>query len=157
MLVSEALLMCEVPPFALFRLVRGTRRREGPMNESGEDEGWTPPANVTYPPRIPRFASEEEAREFFGTHDTSPYVDQMEDVTDNPPATLGTGPGREGSKARKRPPEGRMDLVSLRMPGEMIENVKKVAAQRHLPYQTLMRSWIGERLDEELRALGQRR
>lgn len=39
-----------------------------------------------------------------------------------------------------------MDLVSIRIPSEMIEAVKEIAAQRHLPYQTLMRSWIGERL-----------
>ena len=42
-----------------------------------------------------------------------------------------------------------MDLVSLRFPAEMIEAVKEIAAQRHLPYQTLMRSWIGERLEQE--------
>ncbi len=126
------------------------------MNESERDEAWTPPSNTTYPERIPTFASEEEAREFFDTHDIAPYWDQMEDVTESPPATLGIGPGREGSRARKRPPESRMDLVSLRIPAEMIEGIKRIAAQRHLPYQTLMRSWIGERLDQEQQASDRR-
>jgi hypothetical protein len=98
---------------------------------------------------IPQFTTEEEAREFWETHDSTDYWDQMEDVTATPPAQLATGPGRAGSRARKRPAEGRMDLVSLRFPAEMIEAIKEVAAQRHLPYQTLMRSWIGERLEEE--------
>ena len=101
---------------------------------------------------IPEFRTEEEAREFWDTHESTDYWDQMEDVTATPPAQLGIGPGREGSRARKRPPEGRMDLVSLRFPAEMIESIKEVAARRHLPYQTLMRSWIGERLEHEQHA-----
>ena len=39
-------------------------------------------------------------------HESTDYWDQMEDVTATPPAQLGIGPGREGSRARKRPPEG---------------------------------------------------
>lgn len=101
------------------------------------------------PRRFPTFTTEEEAREFWATHDSTDYWDQTEDVTATPPAQLRTGPGPEGSRARKRPPEGRMDLVSLRFPAEMIEAVKEIAEQRHLPYQTLMRAWIGERLAEE--------
>jgi len=102
-----------------------------------------------HPRSIPVFATEEEAREFWATHDSADYWDQMENVTATPPSQLGIGPGRAGSRTRKRPPEGRMDLVSLRFPSAMIEAVKEIAAERHLPYQTLMRSWIGERLAQE--------
>ena len=42
-----------------------------------------------------------------------------------------------------------MDLVSLRLPAEMLDAVKAIAARRHLPYQTMIRSWIGERLEQE--------
>ena len=102
---------------------------------------------------IPDSETEEEAREFWATHDSAPYFDQMEDVTASPPIDLGVGGGRAGSTVRRRPPEGRMDLVSIRIPAEMIEGVKEIAAARHLPYQTLMRSWIGERVAQERRAL----
>ncbi|MGI8689888.1 MAG: CopG family antitoxin [Thermomicrobiales bacterium] len=102
-----------------------------------------------HPHSIPVFTTEEEAQEFWTTHDSTDYWDQMENVTATPPLQLATGPGRAGSRARKRPPEGRMDLVSLRFPSAMIEAVKEIAAERHLPYQTLMRSWIGERLAQE--------
>jgi hypothetical protein len=95
---------------------------------------------------------EEEAREFWDTHDSAEYWDEMEDVTDYPPPNLAEGPGREGSTAVKRPEGARMELISLRLPPDMIDSVKKVAARRHLPYQTLMRSWIGERLADEERA-----
>ncbi len=83
------------------------------------------------PRSIPDFASEEDARAFWATRDSADYSDQMKDVTGTPPSQLGIGPGRVGSRARKRPATGR------------------IAAQRHLPYQTLMRSWIGERLEQE--------
>ena len=76
----------------------------------------------------------------------------MEDVTASPPIDLGVGGGRTGSTARRRPAEGRMDLVSLRIPVEMIAAAKEIAVARHLPYQTLMRSWIGERVAQERRA-----
>ena len=102
---------------------------------------------------IPVFETEEEAREFWATHDSAPYFDQMEDMIASPPIDLDVGGGRAGSTTRRRPPEGRMDLVSIRIPVEMIEAVKEIAAGRHLPYQTLMRSWIAERVAQERRAL----
>jgi hypothetical protein len=97
---------------------------------------------------IPDFASDEEAAAFFETHDVSGVLDQLEDVSDNPP-WMPQRAKAAGGRARKRPPAGRMDLVSLRLPAEMVDGVKAIAARRHLPYQTLMRSWIGERLAQE--------
>lgn len=110
---------------------------------------------AAYPERIPEFESEDEAREFWATHDSSPYFDQMEDVTATPPPELKNGGPRSRTNARRRPPAGRMDLVSLRLPVEMIDAVKEIAARRHLPYQTLIRSWIGERATEERRLLNE--
>lgn len=98
---------------------------------------------------FPTFASEAEEAEFWSTHSTHLLWDQMEDATHNPPPGLRQRPPGAPSTARKRPPDGRMDLVSIRLPAEMIDGVKAIAARRHLPYQTLMRSWIGERLEQE--------
>jgi predicted DNA binding CopG/RHH family protein len=39
--------------------------------------------------------------------------------------------------------------VNLRLPTDMIEQLKKAGAQRALPYQTLIRMWLKERLDAE--------
>jgi len=50
-----------------------------------------------------------------------------------------------------------MPLISLRMPDDMVAALKEVAARRHMPYQTLLRSWIAERLDQERRALDKER
>lgn len=98
---------------------------------------------------FPEFATEQELAEFWDTHDSSALFEQMEDVTNNPPPWLRMRPEGEPSRARKRPPNGRMDLVSLRLPAEMIDGVKAVAARQDRPYQTMIRSWIRERLEQE--------
>lgn len=39
--------------------------------------------------------------------------------------------------------------VNLRLPVDMLERLKHEAARRSLPYQTLIRMWLKERLDAE--------
>lgn len=39
--------------------------------------------------------------------------------------------------------------VNLRLPVDMIEALKRQATRRALPYQTLIRMWLKERLDSE--------
>jgi predicted DNA binding CopG/RHH family protein len=39
--------------------------------------------------------------------------------------------------------------VTLRLPVDMIDALKRAGAQRALPYQTLIRMWLKERLDAE--------
>ena len=41
--------------------------------------------------------------------------------------------------------------VNLRLPVDMIEALKEQGTQRSLPYQTLIRMWLKERLDAEQR------
>ena len=119
------------------------------MSGIREPKGILPITSEHYPDRLPDFATEEDARAFWDTHDSSAYWDQMEDVTDAPPPSLTVGPGREGSSARKRPANQRMELISLRFPTDMIEQVRAIAERRHLPYQTMLRSWVAERIDAE--------
>jgi hypothetical protein len=65
---------------------------------------------------------------------------------------LRRGPGREGSRARKRPDAEHMDLVQLIMHEDTIAALKKLAAARHVSYQVLVKSWIEERLAQEQQA-----
>jgi predicted DNA binding CopG/RHH family protein len=44
--------------------------------------------------------------------------------------------------------------VNLRLPVEMIEGLKRAAERRALPYQTLIRMWLKERLDADARERG---
>lgn len=41
--------------------------------------------------------------------------------------------------------------VNLRLPVDLIDGLKLVAARRDLPYQTLVRLWLRERLEAETR------
>ena len=61
---------------------------------------------------------------------------------------------------RVESPDERVDLapvrrtkpITLRLPIDMVEQLKHDAAKRSLPYQTLIRMWLQERLDAESRA-----
>jgi hypothetical protein len=123
------------------------------MSATTKKTGILPITPENYPAEIPEFASEEEEREFWDTHDSSFYWDQMEDVTDSPPPQLVMRDPSEPSTARRRPDAVPMELISLRFPIEMIESIRAIAKRRHLPYQTMVRSWVAERMEEEQRLL----
>jgi predicted DNA binding CopG/RHH family protein len=85
---------------------------------------------------IPAFRDEEEEREFWATHDATEYVDwsQAEEVVfPNLKPTLRT--------------------ISLRLPESMIEELKLLANQRDVPYQSLLKMFLAERIRQELRDL----
>lgn len=46
-------------------------------------------------------------------------------------------------------PVRRTKAVNLRLPVDMIEVLKREAARRAIPYQTLIRMWLQERLNAE--------
>ncbi|MDO8673982.1 MAG: CopG family antitoxin [Dehalococcoidia bacterium] len=86
---------------------------------------------------VPTFKSEDEAREWYETHDISKILDRGEEVK-------GEYVGR---------PRPKKKLVSLRLEEETIENLKQIAEKKGLGYQTLSRVWLRERLAEELKKL----
>lgn len=50
------------------------------------------------------------------------------------------------------PPRVRVTkTVNLRLPVELIDGLRRAAERRDLPYQTLIRMWLRERLDAEPR------
>jgi hypothetical protein len=122
------------------------------MSDIAEPDTLVPPLPEGYPERVPEFSTEEEERAFWDTHDSAPYFYDGEDVTHNPPSNLRRGPGRAGSRALKRPEGERMVLLSLHVHEDMVAPIKEIAARRHIPYQTLLRSWIAERLEQEQKA-----
>ena len=84
--------------------------------------------------RIPKFKSEEAEREFWATHDSTSYLDW--------------------SKANQvlfptLKPTAR--LISLRLPESMVQELKSLANKWDVPYQSLLKMFLAERLDAELR------
>ena len=117
------------------------------------DDGRRSPAGGTAldSPLLPEFESAVEIREFWDTHDSAPYWDQMEDVTNNPPPELAIGPGRSGSRAPRRPSPDQTKTLSFDVPADLADAVKAFAYLQRRSYQELLRSWIADRVAEERR------
>ena len=81
--------------------------------------------------RIPRFSTDDEAAEFWETHDFADYVD------DTKPA--------EGVEFAREP----LKQVSLRLAPKQIARLKRIAATKGIGYQTMVRMWITERSRQE--------
>jgi hypothetical protein len=118
------------------------------MSENNKPKRFEPPFE-DYPTEIPEFQTDADARAFWDTHSFAPYWDQGQVVVDArvEPSRLGERPP---SSAKRRPGRERMELLSLRFPEAMIAGVRTIAEKQHLPYQTLLRSWVAERLEKEL-------
>lgn len=81
---------------------------------------------------IPKFHSEAEERRFWETHDTTDYVDW--------------------SKAqRARFPNLKMSTtsISLRLPQGLLDRIKIAANKRDVPYQSLIKVWLTEKVDAD--------
>lgn len=82
---------------------------------------------------IPHFASEDEEREFWATHDSTDYIDW--------------------SKAEKNPSFPRLKpstrTVSIRLPESLIAELKTLANKKDVPYQSLVKIFLAERVKEE--------
>ncbi len=83
-------------------------------------------------PRQPVFASDDEEAAYWEAHSTAPHWDEMEPV--------------EVEVAAPRP---RTKLISMRLNEEYLAAIKRVAREKGIPYQTLMRLWLVERLRQE--------
>lgn len=85
--------------------------------------------------KIPKFKSEEEEMEFWATHDSSEYIDWM--------------------KAKRVVlPELKPSLktISLRLPESMLAELKLLAHKKDVPYQSLLKIFLSEKINEELKA-----
>jgi predicted DNA binding CopG/RHH family protein len=87
--------------------------------------------------RIPEFKSEEEERQFWATADSTEYLDWQA--------------GRRRKLVRLKPS---LRTISLRLPVSMIEDLKVLANLRDVPYQSLLKVFLAERLAQERRARG---
>lgn len=79
---------------------------------------------------VPSFASEAEERCFWESHDSADYVDWSE-------------------AERVRMPNLRPSTtsISLRLPVSLLERIKIAAHKRDVPYQSLIKTWLAEKLD----------
>lgn len=83
---------------------------------------------------IPVFKNEDDEREFWAVHDSSEYIDWTKSnhaVFSNLKPTTTT--------------------ISLRLPQHILEKIKMMARKRDVPYQSLIKIFLNEKVNEELR------
>jgi len=84
--------------------------------------------------KIPHFKSESEERRFWSTADSTRYVDWKR--------------AQRIALPNLRPS---LKTISLRLPELMLEELKLLANKRDVPYQSLLKLFLAERIEEELR------
>ena len=88
--------------------------------------------------KIPAFRTDRDAADYWGKHDSASYA------RDLPTAALKVSPAlRRRVVTRAKKP------VTLRLEERQIAAAKRAADRMSLPYQTLLRMWIAERLANE--------
>lgn len=88
---------------------------------------------------IPAFRSEAEELRFWETHDTSPFVDWSK-------ARVAVFPNLKPST----------ETISLRLPAALLGELKALANRRDVPYQSLLKMFLAERIARETEAVSTR-
>ena len=83
---------------------------------------------------IPKFDTEEQEQEFWASHDSTEYVDW--------------GQAKRVVLARLKPST---QTISLRLPESLLEELKLLANKRDVPYQSLLKVFLAERVAQERR------
>lgn len=81
----------------------------------------------------PRFKNEREEREFWEKNDSSDYIDWKR--------------GKRVSFPSLKPS---LKSISIRLPESMIEQLKVLANKKDVPYQSLVKIYLSEKVREEL-------
>ncbi|MDI6760334.1 MAG: BrnA antitoxin family protein [Candidatus Brocadiaceae bacterium] len=84
--------------------------------------------------KVPKFKSEKEEFEFWSTHDSTEYVDYSR---------------AKGVLLPNLKPSTK--TISLRLPESLIKHLKVLANKRDVPYQSLLKMFLIERVKEEIR------
>ncbi|MEN8191728.1 MAG: BrnA antitoxin family protein [Bacteroidota bacterium] len=83
---------------------------------------------------IPKFKTEDEEREFWSKNDSTEYLDWSK--------------SKRLSFPKLKPST---KTISLRLPEFLLNDIKLIANKRDVPYQSLIKIILKERIDSELR------
>jgi len=86
---------------------------------------------------LPRFADEDQERRFWAKHDTADYFDWRK-------AVRPVLPDLRPSTA----------AISIRLPVPLLEELKALANERDVPYQSLMKVFLAEQVARQRRRKG---
>jgi predicted DNA binding CopG/RHH family protein len=86
---------------------------------------------------VPKFRNEQDEREFWSTHDTTDYFDFSKNRVEI-----------EFDRGIEAP----VKSISLRLPREMLNQLKVLANKKDIPYQSLIKVYLAEKVAEERKA-----
>jgi predicted DNA binding CopG/RHH family protein len=78
----------------------------------------------------PTFKNEAQERRFWESHDSADYVDW-----------------RKAERVRLPNLKPSTTAISLRLPLPLLERIKVAANKRDVPYQSLIKTWLAEKID----------
>jgi len=81
------------------------------------------------PKSIPKFRDEAAERRFWETHDSNNYVDW-----------------NKAERVRLPNFKASTQSISLRLPVMLLERIKVAANKRDVPYQSLIKTWLAEKM-----------
>ena len=82
------------------------------------------------PKPIPAFKDEAEERAYWESHDSTDHVDW-----------------RKAERVRFANLKPTSKSISLRLPLDLLEQIKVAANKRDVPYQSLIKIWLAEKVD----------
>jgi predicted DNA binding CopG/RHH family protein len=87
---------------------------------------------------VPKFRKEQDERDFWHTHDTTEYFDfsksRRVEIEFDPEV------------------EAPVKSISLRLPREMLNELKVLANKKDIPYQSLIKVYLAQKIAEERKA-----
>jgi predicted DNA binding CopG/RHH family protein len=85
--------------------------------------------------RIPKFESEDQEQNFWSNQDSADYIEW--------------GKAKRLSFPNLKPSTR---TISVRLPESMLDELKMLANKKDIPYQSLLKVFLAERIKEELRS-----
>jgi predicted DNA binding CopG/RHH family protein len=86
--------------------------------------------------KIPEFKNEDQERDFWAVHDSTEYIEW-----------------NKGEKFILPNLKPSVKTISLRLPEALLEELKLLANKRGVPYQSLLKIFLAERVQKELKRM----
>ena len=83
---------------------------------------------------IPKFKNIQQEAQFWDAHDTTDYIDWSK--------------AEETIFSNLKPST---ESISIRLPSSLLANIKNIANKKDVPYQSLMKIFLSERIKQELK------
>jgi predicted DNA binding CopG/RHH family protein len=84
---------------------------------------------------VPKFKTEDAERKFWASHDSTGYIDW-----------------RKGKRVTLPNLKPSSQTISIRLPKPMLERLKILANKRDVPYQSLLKMFVADRLKSEFKS-----